>query len=203
MVSQKNISNIAGIDEAGRGPLAGPVSVGIVYSSFPLHKEIQKELKEIKGKDSKKLSHEQRELWFEKIKIWKQESKLNFHVSLISAEIIDKKGISFAIKKAIKECLKKVEADCTTCHILLDGSLKAPQEFKYQKTIIKGDEKEPIISLASIAAKVTRDRHMVKLSRTYKEYGFEIHKGYGTLMHRTLIKRLGPSKIHRKTYLKA
>lgn len=197
-----NSQFLIGIDEAGRGPLAGPVSVGVVLWKKPIDKNIQRELKKIKGKDSKKLTYREREVWFEKIKLWKQEEKLDFHVSLISSNIIDTKGISFAIKKAIKKCLKKMNAECTSCEIRLDGSLKAPQEFVYQKTIIKGDEKEPIISLASIAAKVTRDRYMVKISKKHAEYGFEIHKGYGTKAHRTLIKTLGITPFHRKSFLK-
>jgi ribonuclease HII len=100
------------------------------------------------------------------------------------------------------ECLKKIKAAEIECEILLDGSLKAPKEFLLQKTIIKGDEKHYQISLASIAAKVLRDRKMEQLSAQYPEYGFEIHKGYGTLEHRKTIKKYGPSKVHRKSFLK-
>ncbi|MBA3551014.1 ribonuclease HII, partial [Patescibacteria group bacterium] len=192
-------THIIGIDEAGRGPLAGPVSVGLVLTSTPIHPEIKKELRKIKGKDSKKLSHEKREMWFEKLQIWKQEGKINFYVSLISAKIIDSKGISYAIQKAMKECLDNVNADCKNCKVLLDGSLHAPQEFVNQKTIIKGDEKEPLISLASIAAKVTRDRYMAKIARKFPVYNFEIHKGYGTLSHRKLIQEHGITALHRTT----
>ncbi len=193
---------IIGIDEAGRGPLAGPVSVGLVLTSTPIHPEIKKELRKIKGKDSKKLSHEKREMWFEKLQIWKQEGKINFYVSLIPAKIIDSKGISYAIQKAMKECLDNVNADCKNCRVLLDGSLYAPQEFVNQKTIIKGDEKEPFISLASIAAKVTRDRYMAKIALKFPLYGFEIHKGYGTLSHRKLIRKHGITPLHRATFCK-
>lgn len=188
---------LVGIDEAGRGPLAGPVSVGVVI----MNKKFDTKL--LKGiKDSKKLTSELREVWFEKLHAWKKDRKLDYAVALVSAKIIDEKGISFAIRSGIKICLKKVKADCTKCLVLLDGSLKAPEEFKKQRTIIKGDEKEPIISLASIAAKVTRDAHMVKMARKYSHYLFDVHKGYGTKKHLKLIKMHGPSKIHRLSFLK-
>lgn len=190
---------IVGIDEAGRGPLAGPVAVGAVILSKDFDKKL---VREIKNKDSKKLSETQREMWFEKIKVWQKQEMLNFHVALVNNTIIDTKGISFAIRKGIVECLKKIDADCDACEILLDGSLKAPKHFKKQKTVIKGDEKHFQISLASIVAKVTRDRRMEKLSIKYPEYGFDVHKGYGTYEHRKLIKKLGPSKIHRVSFLK-
>jgi ribonuclease HII len=78
---------------------------------------------------------------------------------------------------------------------------KAPQYFSFQKTVIKGDEKIPVISLASIAAKVLRDRKMVIFAKQYPKYGFEIHKGYGTTAHRKAIRKFGPSAIHRKSFL--
>jgi ribonuclease HII len=101
----------------------------------------------------------------------------------------------------IAKCLKKIKADVTN-NILLDGSLRAPQEFHFQKTIIKGDEKEYSIGLASIAAKVIRDRKMEDFALKYPQYGFDIHKGYGTVEHRKSIKKHGPSEVHRKSFLK-
>ena len=86
--------------------------------------------------------------------------------------------------------------------IRLDGLLKAPKEFKNQKTIIKGDEKDVFIACASIVAKVSRDNLMCKLALKYPQYNFETHKGYGTLLHRHLIKKLGLSEIHRKSFCK-
>jgi ribonuclease HII len=85
-------------------------------------------------------------------------------------------------------------------HIRLDGSLKAPKEFIHQETIIKGDEKDPLIALASIVAKETRDSYMVKLSSKYPKYGFEKHKGYGTKEHRVAVKKNGLTEVHRKSY---
>ena len=92
--------------------------------------------------------------------------------------------------------------DGLDCHVLLDGGLKAPESYKNQETIIRGDEKEPIISLASIMAKVTRDRHMGELALKHPLYGFEQHKGYGTARHYENLRKHGISPAHRKTFLK-
>jgi ribonuclease HII len=190
--------SIVGIDEAGRGPLAGPVAVGAVllYPDFDMTA-----LGEIKNKDSKKLSPEKRQEWFIKIQNWQKEGKLLFHVELVSHTIIDTKGISFAIKKGIRECLDRIDAHTKNSLILLDGSLKAPKEFRFQKTIIKGDEKEQVIGLTSIAAKVTRDEKMRELAQKFPKYKFDIHKGYGTALHLRLIQKFGPSKIHRQSFI--
>ena len=185
-----------GIDEVGRGPLAGPVAVGafVWYERFP---------KELEGiKDSKKISEKKREEWFTKILQFKKEGKCNFKVEFKSAKYIDKYGISKAIRECLRLCLKKLELNEGGVHVLLDGGLKAPQEFLYQETIIKGDTKESLISAAAIMAKVTRDRRMVKLSKKYPQYGFNLHKGYGTLFHRILILKNGISKEHRRTFIK-
>ena len=133
-----------GIDEAGRGPLAGPVSVGAVMVKSDFDFSIFKNLK-----DSKKLSEAKREEFFEIIN-----KKIKYKVIMISNKIIDKKGISYAIKFAIKSLLKKINPSVKQTEIFLDGSLKAPEEF-IQETIIKGDEKVPVISLASIMARVS------------------------------------------------
>jgi ribonuclease HII len=198
------ITHTLGIDEAGRGPLAGPVAIGVVKVHTDHEKKLKNLVKKIKGKDSKKLSPIQREEWFEKLQGWKQEKILDFHVALVSSQHIDTRGITHAIKFGMKICLRKVKAECESCSIKLDGSLKAPDPFIHQKTIIKGDEKEWVISLASIAAKVTRDRYMTKMAQNalYRLYKLEIHKGYGTQVHRALILKYGPSKLHRMSFLK-
>ncbi len=192
---------LIGIDEAGRGPLAGPVSVGVVVLNARDLKERKKWLSGIK--DSKKLSEKMREEWFAKIKKSERDGWLQFAVTFGSARMIDKKGIVFAIKDCIKRALLQLGVNSKKTVVLLDGGLKAPLEYIYQKTIIKGDEKEPVIALASIVAKVSRDRLMKKISRKYPKYDFEKHKGYGTLGHYRKIKRYGPSLIHRKSFLKA
>ncbi|MES2409719.1 MAG: ribonuclease HII, partial [Patescibacteria group bacterium] len=188
------IDYIIGIDEAGRGPLAGPVSVGICIAPTDFDFTIFKNLK-----DSKKLSEKRRVEVLAQMKELQDSKVINFSVALVSNKMIDDKGIVFAISSAIKALLNKISIEPRKVKILLDGGLRAPDEYIYQETIIKGDEKEPVISLASIAAKVTRDLHMVKLSKDYPEYGFEIHKGYGTLKHREAIKKHGQSIVHRRT----
>ncbi len=189
---------IIGIDEAGRGPLAGPVSIGACMVPLNFDFSIFYNLK-----DSKKLSEKRREEIFEQMKVLKKEGALDFSVALVPHTIIDSRGISHAIREGIKGVLQKLKAEPKTVKIFLDGSLKAPEEFLNQETIIKGDELVPAISLASIVAKVTRDRYMVKAGREFPEYGFEIHKGYGTKKHGELIALHGPCEMHRKSFLKS
>lgn len=191
-----------GIDEAGRGPIAGPVAVGVFRSDLSIV-DLKKSIKKtgLKLRDSKKLTHREREKWFEIIKKWKKEGKCGYSVTLVSAKEIDRIGIVPSIKKALSKSLHKIQ-DIDYKTILLDGGLKAPKEFKNQKTIIKGDEKESVIALASICAKVTRDRHMDKVSKKYPKYNFYMHKGYGTRSHYEAIYKYGVTDIHRRTFLK-
>lgn len=186
-----------GIDEAGRGPLAGPVAVGVVCATIEGQKLLPKKLK-----DSKKLSEEEREAWFRKLKSWKKEGQVMYAVSLVSSALIDKRGIVYAIRLGIKRSLRKVAADPLFSEVLLDGGLRAPALFRKQQTIIRGDEKIPLIALASIAAKVTRDEHMKKMDQKLPQYNFGVHKGYGTKLHRSLIERHGISPIHRRSFLR-
>jgi ribonuclease HII len=190
-------SHIVGIDEVGRGPLAGPVSLCAckVAGDFDMAR--------LKGiKDSKKLSSLQRNQWVTCVTQLKSEGLLDFAYSAISAQEIDKIGIAPAIRKAVATCLKALNLDPKSTHIFLDGSLYAPKEFLIQETIIKGDEKVPIISAASIIAKVTRDKFMEEMGEKYPNYGFEKHKGYGTEAHIKAIKKEGMTPIHRRTFLK-
>lgn len=194
---------VIGIDEAGRGPLAGPVSVGVLMMSVDFYKTYVRSKTRIpKGIDSKKLSEEKREMWFTHTKELEARGELSFSVQLVSAQVIDTKGIVYAIKSAMQKSLKKIGAEAKNSQVLLDGGLVPPQEFLDFKTIIKGDEKEAIIGLASVCAKVTRDTHMKKLAKKYPEYGFEIHKGYGTRAHYAAIKKYGISPEHRKSFLR-
>lgn len=199
----KDCKFIVGIDEVGRGPLAGPVAVGACAISLSKIKKMRAGgfFKAIK--DSKKLSPRKREEWFGKIKKNKINGDLDYRVAFVSNKIIDKKGITRSLKMAIKEALKKLKLDPLKSMVLLDGGLRAPQEFVFQKTIIKGDEKEPIISLASIAAKVVRDRKMIMYSKKFPQYGFAVHKGYGTAFHRQKIAQNGLSELHRKSFCKS
>ncbi len=187
---------IVGIDEAGRGPLAGPVAVGIVKIPLKFNKKFFKGIR-----DSKKLTSLGRELWFARALKTQKEGTLEFTVSLVSEKVIDRKGIIYAVRLGINRCLANLEVP-NNSQIYLDGSLRAPEKFRHQLTVIKGDEKIPIISLASIVAKVTRDRKMIRLSQKYPKYNFHIHKGYGTRAHLRALKKYGPSPIHRQSYLR-
>lgn len=190
---------LIGIDEAGRGPLAGPVAVGV----FAVRSKAV--LKNFKGvKDSKQLSEKQREEWFRLIQIHAKEGIVKYAVSMSSSEVIDTQGIVHAIRSALNRCLKRLERHefaTIDSRILLDGSLYAPDRYINQKTIIDGDAKEPIIALASICAKVTRDRKMKRLGKEYPYHGFEIHKGYGTKAHYKAIKKHGLTPDHRRSFL--
>lgn len=186
-----------GIDEVGRGPIAGPVAVGAFMFKDDKAKRLFRGVKE-----SKQLSESQRESWFEIIKKAKKQGLVDFQVCFQSERIIDKYGISFAIRKCVSSCLIKTGASTRSSSILLDGGLKAPSQFLNQKTIIKGDEKIKVIALASICAKVLRDRRMINLSKKHVEYGFEKHKGYGTAKHYSAIKSLGLLPCHRRSFLR-
>ncbi len=194
---------IIGIDEVGRGPLAGPVGVGVVLVKSDFDWE-----KSLKGvRDSKKLSVKKREVIFTEVEKLEKEKVIFSAVKLISAKIIDEKGIVFSINQALDQALNQVienldEKEKVNLEVKLDGGLKAPEEFLNQKSFIKGDDKEKVIGLASILAKVTRDRYMEELAKMpdFASYGFEKHKGYGTKKHRELIESNGLSKEHRKSY---
>ena len=174
---------IVGVDEAGRGCLAGPVFAGAVILKFPQ-----------KFKDSKLLSVKQRgDLAFE-IK-----TKHKFAIGIASLEEIDKLNIHQASLLAMKRAVNKLQL--SKGHLLIDGvfSLKEISSLS-QTPIIKGDRRASPISAAGILAKTERDKLLIKLSRLYPEYGFDKHKGYATQTHKTAIKKYGPCPIHRKTF---
>lgn len=196
----KNIEYVVGIDEAGRGPLAGPLALG----AFCVRADSRAFRKFCVGvKDSKKLSERKREEWFIKIESEKKLGNISFAVAFASPEMIDKRGLTFSIRHALALSLKKLACPPNQTLVLLDGGLHAPEEYTYQETIIKGDEKEPVISFASIAAKVLRDRKMVALAKRHPQYGFEKHKGYGTAAHYEAIEKYGVLDFHRKSFLKS
>ncbi len=188
------IKYLVGVDEAGRGPLAGPVAVGVAVVPIDFDFSVFAGVK-----DSKQLSATQRVAWLGRMQAHEH---VQYQTALVGNRHIDRYGITHAIRKAMSRALDRLALDPDACTVLLDGSLYAPSLYKHQTTIIKGDVTEQIISLASIAAKVRRDRYMVRLAQTYPEYGFEIHKGYGTRMHRERIIRHGISPIHRRSFLK-
>lgn len=181
-----------GIDEVGRGPIAGPVAVAaFTYTGKIEHPD------GIPLRDSKKLTPIQRELWFDYLE---KNSNCTFFVSMVGPSVIDSKGIVYAIKQALSRSLAKIQAQ-EDHMILLDGGLRAPEKFTNQKTIVKGDEKEKVIALASIVAKVTRDRYMKTQAGKYKGYGFDLHMGYGTRGHYNMINTHGLCDLHRKSFI--
>jgi ribonuclease HII len=127
---------------------------------------------------------------------------LDYAVSLVGERLIDEQGIVAAVKIGIRRCLKRLGCPAAKCLVLLDGSLRAPRQYKNQKTIIRGDEQVPLIALASIAAKVWRDRRMIRLAKRYPRCGFEKHKGYGTQAHYRALKKFGPTPLHRLSFLR-
>lgn len=199
---------IIGVDEAGRGPLAGPVSVGAVLVpkrfKFPVKIFSNGVLAATSSrgsalKDSKKLSAGQREAWAAYLK---RNKDAKCAVSMVSAAVIDKIGIQRAVKMALGRTLRKLKlAPAVSCRteVLLDGLLYAPKQYR-QRTIINGDNLVPVISAASVMAKVTRDRKMAHFHKIFPQYGFDLHKGYGTALHYNCLRRYGLSEIHRKSY---
>ncbi|MDD2508520.1 MAG: ribonuclease HII [Aliarcobacter skirrowii] len=170
-----------GIDEAGRGPLAGP----LVVAGVILLEDIQNLA------DSKVLSEKKREKLFDEIK---QKSK--YHIVFKNAKQIDDLGISFCIKESILEIMKTLQNDASS--FLMDGNTNFGIE-NLQKEI-KADAKYKEVSAASILAKVSRDRFMDSISENYPEYNFKKHKGYGTKAHVDAIKEFGRSDIHRFSF---
>jgi ribonuclease HII len=187
-------SLIGGMDEAGRGPLAGPVVAAMVIldRTFVDDPEALEALKEIK--DSKKISPAKRKRIFKEIK----EHCPRMGVGISANDTIDRMNIlqaSFlAMKKAINDIQDKPDM------ILLDGKFRIPNCSFDQKTVIDGDAKVFSIAAASIIAKVTRDEIMEKYHERYPEYGFDRHKGYGTKQHMEAIRQYGPCQIHRRSF---
>lgn len=188
---------ILGVDEAGRGPLAGPVAVGVVMAKEDF--DFLKALPELN--DSKKISEKKRELIFEQLLLLEKAGEVRFCVKSVSAGDIDTRGITHAVKAGAHAGVRKLAPDTEGVRVYLDGLLHAPEEYE-QETIIGGDALIPAIMLASVVAKVSRDRLMVKLAKEYPGYGFEAHKGYGTKAHVEAIKKLGLSDIHRRSFCK-
>ena len=179
---------IAGIDEAGRGPLAGPVVVGIA---------IMKPESFIDGiNDSKKISEKKRELLYEQI----TNEAIDWSVGIIDQNEIDEINILNATKKALHMAIKSLKVKPE--RILVDALEHIDTCGIPYTSIIKGDAKIYSISAASIIAKVTRDRIMQEYDEIYPEYGFASHKGYGTAKHIQAIKQYGPCPLHRKTFIK-
>ncbi len=184
---------IIGVDEVGRGPLAGPVAVGAVLVT----PRILKHFRSIK--ESKQLTPIAREEWVAKMQSLEC-NELRIAVSMVSAAMIDRIGIVPAIRSALARSLEKLEVAGDECQVLLDGGLYAPERFTYQQTIIRGDAQENAIAMASVVAKVHRDAYMVRLHKKYPLYDFDQHKGYCTRRHVTALKTHGLSDMHRVSF---
>ncbi len=177
---------IAGVDEAGRGPLAGPLVVAAVVldPSRPI----------VGIDDSKRLTESRREALFEKI----IENALDWHIEQIEPAEIDRLNILQATMTGMRLCVRGLRI--TPSLALIDGN-RLPQNLPCPaQAIVKGDALEPAIGAASILAKVTRDRLLVKLHGDFPDYGFNVHKGYPTAVHIEALRRLGPCPAHRMSY---
>ena len=179
---------ICGVDEAGRGPLAGPVCAAAVILPTDL---------EIEGlNDSKKLTEKKREALYDII----IDKALAYGITLVSEKVIDEINILQATFLAMKGAVEAMEL--TPDYVLIDGNREPDLGQLPVKTIVKGDSRSANIAAASILAKVTRDRYMMEMDREYPQYGFAVHKGYGTKKHYEALTEHGHCPIHRLSFLK-
>ncbi len=181
-----DFANICGIDEVGRGPLAGPVVAGAVI--------LPKGCKILYVNDSKKLSAKQREELSEEI----MDKAVSYGIGIVSPERIDEINILQATYEAMRSAVAKLDP---SPDLLLNDAVRIPELNQRQVPIIKGDAKSLSIASASIIAKVTRDRYMEYVSDKYPEYDFASNKGYGTAVHIEALKKYGPCEIHRRSFI--
>ncbi len=182
-------ANVCGIDEVGRGPLAGPVVVGAV--------NLSNEAQVLEGvRDSKTMTQKQREYFFEKIM-----GVCSWGIGIVESFEIDELGLTESIKKAVEMSLQSLEntMEGKPDYLLIDGGVSNLSEYR-MKSINGGDGFHYSISAASVIAKVTRDRLMMEYAKKYPEYGFEKHVGYGTKGHLEALNKFGPCEIHRKCF---
>lgn len=181
-----DLAYVAGIDEAGRGPLAGPVVAAAVilpkYIFLPFLN------------DSKKVTEKRRDVLFDEIK----QNAIAYGIGIASNTLIDEINILQATYEAMREAVNALEK---TPDVLLVDAVHIPDINIKQVGIVKGDAKSVNIAAASILAKVTRDRIMVEYDKIYPEYGFASNKGYGTATHIAALKEVGPCAIHRKSFI--
>lgn len=189
---KKGFANVVGVDEAGKGPWAGPVAAAaiIIHS----HKQV------VKGvRDSKIMTGAQREKAYKKI-IKKSSA---FGVGVVSEKDIDRIGIQKAVRKAMKLALKNMQTkfNLKASYLIVDGSKTLPLRKNNARRILRGGLYHYSISAASVLAKVTRDKIMQSLAKKYPLYGFQKHVGYGTKMHFNALGKYGICKIHRKSFI--
>lgn len=183
----ESFSSIAGIDEAGRGPLAGPVVAGAVI--------LPRDCNILYLNDSKQISAKKRDALYEEIR----DKALAYGVGIVSPERIDEINILQATYEAMHQAIGNMDL---SPDLLLVDAVTIPNIAVRQIGIVKGDAKSVSIAAASILAKVTRDRIMVEYGEEYPEYGFSQHKGYGSKAHVEAIRKYGPCPIHRRTFIK-
>ena len=187
-------SPVIGLDEVGRGPLAGPViSCGCYFKNYTIQEDFYKLIG-----DSKKLSEKKRKVSFEFLQNLKKEGIIDYHLGIANVEEIDTLNILEATKLSMKRVVDKF--DLKNAHLIIDGNFSLNYKSYKENSIIKGDDKSLSIAAASIIAKVHRDRLMKKLSIRHKHFGWEKNAGYGTKLHIENIYRLGPTRHHRKTF---
>ncbi len=192
-----------GIDEVGRGSLAGPVVVAAVAAPTGIRRQVSGVRKPLR--DSKKLSPKRREEWFRFIQ---KHPHITYAIARVYPRTIERINISraanLAALRAFKRLTNRYQVSGIKCQVYLDGGLYLGNgnQPPYAKTVVRGDEKFNSIKLASIVAKVSRDWFMTRLAKKYPSYGFEIHKGYGTKAHFAAIRKYGPSEAHRLSFLK-
>jgi ribonuclease HII len=187
-------SPVIGLDEVGRGPLAGPViSCGCYFKNYTIQEDFYKLIG-----DSKKLSKKKRKVSFEFLQNLKKEGIIDYHLGIANVEEIDTLNILEATKLSMKRVVDKF--DLKNAHLIIDGNFSLNYKSYKENSIIKGDDKSLSIAAASIIAKVHRDRLMKKLSIRHQHFGWEKNAGYGTKLHIENIYRLGPTRHHRKTF---
>ena len=187
---------VVGLDEAGRGPLAGPVTACAFAVLWHSRFKISRDLRGIR--DSKKLTPLKREEFY---KILKNDPGVEWGVSHVSEKVIDKMNIFEATKLSMERAVKNLDRKLKKRikFLIIDGNFEINLSFS-QKSIVRADEKVFSVMAASIVAKVVRDRKMKQLHKKYPRYHFDLHKGYPTRAHFALLKKYGPCKVHRKTF---
>lgn len=197
----KKSGYVIGVDEAGRGPLAGPVTAAAVL--MPINFKLKTDNPGTGIRDSKKYSENQRDQWFSYIE---KDNRLSFEFSSVWPRRIEKINIfeaaSLAATRSVKRLVERRGLEFDDLKIILDGSLKLKIRDIDYKVIIRGDETEDSIKMASIVAKVKRDSSMKRIHRKYNKYKFKKNKGYGTQEHRDALKEYGPCQYHRRTFIK-